>query len=365
MPKAVDLASAAPHLEHGRKGPLVLLFYDGFERQARAGLIGGIKSDLRGRARAMYRRMRGKQVNTGFYVAFLSLWNSLRQIGCDVRVNDFEAAARRPGYPIGIAGYPSVFDHVRLPNPTIFGPGDPGYPDAAARVAQRDELRLIIQPSQWFVDYYRPFCGDKMIRWPVGIDTDNIADASAAEKTIDVVVYDKIRWNYDTVRSHVLDPLLRVLDHRKLSYMVLRYGSHTQADFFSKLRSSRSFAFICEHETQGLACEEAMAMNLPVFAWEEGVLVDPLQRRFAADDLVVSAVPYFDERCGVRFKADNLEASFDDFWQRLATFNPRRYIVDTLGMDRSARDYLTYYDSLASASGYPKFPATGIRDTAQ
>ena len=52
-------------------------------------------------------------------------------IGCDVRVNDFALAARRPAYPIGLAGYATVVDKVQLPNPRIFAPGDYGAPEAS------------------------------------------------------------------------------------------------------------------------------------------------------------------------------------------------------------------------------------------
>src|ERR1700746_3184478 len=99
-------------LEQTPRGPLVLLFYDGFERPAAAGALGAMRSQTRRFARHLYRTLRGLQVKTGFYTAFLSLARSLRGVGCDVRVNDFGAAAARPTYPIGLAGYPTVLDRV-------------------------------------------------------------------------------------------------------------------------------------------------------------------------------------------------------------------------------------------------------------
>ena len=59
------------------KGPLVLLFYDGFERKAAPGLGGAIYSQARRFARYAWRNLRRKQVRTGFYVCFLSLKRSL------------------------------------------------------------------------------------------------------------------------------------------------------------------------------------------------------------------------------------------------------------------------------------------------
>lgn len=328
------------------KSDLVLIFYDGYERKARASLGPRLYHQLRGALRARWRRMRGKQVDTGFYVAFLALVDGLRQLGCDVRINDFAAARVRPRHPIGLAGYPTVLDQVALPNPVIFGPGDPGYPDDAGAWARQEKVRYVIQPSPWFVDYYRPYCGDKMLRCPVGIDVDAIEDASDVVKSVDVLIYDKIRWHRETRVGTVRDRLVRKLEAEGRSYTILVYGEHVQSSYFAALRRARSMAFLCEHETQGLACEEALAMNVPVFAWDEGALIDPLQLPFAGTNLRVSSVPYFDETCGRTFKLDDLELSFERFWSGLTNYAPRDYVAKTLSPERTASVYLGAYRSM-------------------
>lgn len=326
--------------------PTIAIFYDGYERKARRKLLPRLYHVLRCRLRAFVRRARGQQVNTGFYEAFLAIVEGLKRLGYTVRINDFGFARRNPDYPIGLAGFPEVIEQVDLPNPVIFGPGDPGYPDTAAEFAAKPATKLIIQPCDWFVQYYVPYCGDKMIRCPVGINVDAIPDASGEPKTVDLLIYDKIRWHRDTVVPAVLERLTAALEARSISYEIVRYGGHTQEDYFSRLKRARSMAFLCEHETQGLACEEAMAMNVPVFAWDEGKLVDPKQRRFASDDLVVSTVPYFDERCGVTFAVAEMEKKLDLFWSRLPEFHPRGYIAEALQPADTARIYADAYLSL-------------------
>jgi len=335
-------------LEAGPRGPLILMFYDGFERKARERVGARVFHRLRCAARAAWRRTRGKQVNTGFYAAFVALVAGLRKLGCDVRINDFAAARARPAYPVGLAGYPSVLTHADLPNPTIFGPGDPGYPDAAGAWARQAKVGFVIQPSRWFVEYYRPYCGDKMLCCPVGIDVEVLEDAATQPKSVDVLIYDKIRWDRDTLVPAVRDRLVAKLVADGLSYRILEYGQHTQAMFFAALRPARAMAFVCEHETQGLACEEAMAMNVPVFAWEEGRLVDPRQLPFAKPGLRVSSVPYFDDRCGRVFTAATLEHDFDAFWADRAAFQPRAYVAAALSPAATARVYLDAYRSLCA-----------------
>ncbi|MCU0906121.1 MAG: hypothetical protein MUF73_01460 [Rhodobacteraceae bacterium] len=106
--------------------------------------------------------------------------------------------------------------------------------------------------------------------------------------------------------------------------------------------------FLCEHETQGLAYQEAMASGLPVFAWDEGVLVDPQERRFAPPGLVVSSVPYFDARCGLTFTEADLEARLDAFCQSRAGYDPRAYVADVLSPARSAARYLELLERVAA-----------------
>ncbi|MGU3537490.1 glycosyltransferase [Methylobacterium sp. A54F] len=323
------------------QGELVLLFYDGYERSAHANPARRLKANLRARLRAAYRSARGMQVNTGFYAAFLNLVGALRAGGYDVRINDFGLARRFPTYPVGIAGYPSVLEGVSgLANPMLFGPGDPGFPDRAREVLDQTNVRAIIQPSDWFVEHYRTTCGDRVVRWPVGLDTERLGDQRTAPKSVDVLIYDKIRWHHDAVYAAVVARLEAHLRARGLSYEIVRYGSHTYPSFLEKLRRSRSFAFICEHETQGLACQEAMSMNVPVFAWDEGELVDPQQIPFLPPGLAVSSVPYFDARCGIRFRRADIEARFDTFWSRVATYRPRDYVLETLTLASSAEAYV-------------------------
>jgi len=325
------------------KGPLVLLFYDGFEWRARTGKIDRAKAQARRLARYLYRSARRKQVFTGFYTAFLALRKSLEREGYDVRVNDFAAARAHPDYPIGIAGYPSVLDAVRLPNPMIFGPGDFGGTREAAQVAAREQMRFLIQPSDWARDYYRASCGDKAVTWFAGIDTEAWPDSASKSKSVDVLIYDKIRWHRDREVPAILDRLTAHLDARGRSWKVLRYGAHHRNEFADWLKEARSFAFLCEHETQGLACQEAMSTNVPIFAWDEGVFVDPALNRDAEQSLQVSSVPYFDSRCGLRFRRDDLEDAFDRFWDHLPTYHPRDFVKDELSMSASARAYLELY----------------------
>ena len=61
--------------------PLVLLFYDGFERMAEPGLTGAAYSQARRFARLAYRTALRRQPRTGFYTWFLMLRRALERAG--------------------------------------------------------------------------------------------------------------------------------------------------------------------------------------------------------------------------------------------------------------------------------------------
>lgn len=334
-------------IDKGR-GPLMLLFYDGYELRAEAGWLAAICAKIRRPLRFIKRSLLRQQVRSGFYTAFLALRDSLKLIGCDVRVNAFDMARKYPDYPIGVAGYPSVIDKMKLPNPRILGPGDFGTPPETEGLAKETRNAILIEPSDWFCDVYRPYWKDKLWTWFAGIDTHKFQDASKHVKDIDVLIYDKIRWYREKLVPTLLESITEYLRQQGHTFKVLRYGHHHHSLFFKTLKRSRSMIFLCEHETQGLAYQEAMAMNVPILAWDEGKIIDPTFRQYQPLASPVSSVPYFDERCGLTFTSNAFAERWCRFWQDISTYCPRHYVQTTLSLEISARKYFERYSTLAS-----------------
>jgi hypothetical protein len=325
----------------------VALFYDGFEMQAHDHPFGRLRSDLRGFVRQKYRTMRGRQPYTGFYTAFQNLCRSLDDRGIKVRVNDYDFVRRNPDMPIGLSGYGSGYDRVRLPNPAMFGPGFVPTPDRAVEMVAQCNLEVVTLPSEWACKIWRPALGPRVHPMFVGIDTDAWPDLSGAPKDLDVIIYDKFRWNRSDREADILHPLIAELDRRGLTHETLRYGGHHVGQFRSALARTRSMVFLCEHETQGLAYQEAISSGVPIFAWDEGHLVDPYEQTIAPADLVVSSVPYFDDRCGMTFQTRDMIETFEEFWDRLPSFTPRDYVQENIGLSAGAARFLELFRNVA------------------
>lgn len=149
----------------------------------------------------------------------------------------------------------------------------------------------------------------------------------------------------------VLNRVTQHLDVNGRSYTVLRYGHHHHSDFLNALKRSKALIFLCEHETQGLAYQEALSTNVPVLAWDEGEMVDPVLKPFVTPDITLSSVPYFSDSCGMTFKIAEFEQVCDVFWQNLPQFHPRRYVEEHLSLRASGQQYLVEYTGLINPRG--------------
>ncbi len=328
--------------------PLVLLFYDGYELKARAGALGTLYSQAHHLARASYKRVRGQHPNSGIYTVFQMLVAALRRVGADVRVNDFAAARANPAHPIGVAGYEGALSAVSmLSNPRLIGPGVTLSPWDPPDLYEDQRNKGIIVHCEWLADVMRPWHEGKIALWHAGFDLANYADSRGLPKIFDVLIYDKIYHRRDDYLPRAIHALTALLDARGLSHTIMRYGHYSLDGYKRTLSASRAMAFFSHAETQGIAYQEALASNVPVFAWNEGVWLDPLAEKLNRGPVNCSSVPFWDERCGEVFTTANLHAAWETFWARRENYTPRAFVSEALSLESSAEAYLSAYRRVA------------------
>ena len=322
----------------------VLLFYEDVEADR---LVPNDRY-VRRAARRAYHAVTSGQSVSGFEIAFRMLHTALQQAGCRVVVNNAALARRHPRHPIGICGYPHILDRWSLPNPAILGPGLFDHPAQAPTLMDDARFRSYLVPCDWYRDVFAPNYGDRCGVWFGGIDTNAWPDLSTTPKDIDFLVYDKIRWNREALGASLMQPILASLAQRGQRVHVLRRGAYDLAEYRTLLGRARAVLFVCEHETQGLAYQEAMACNVPILAWDPGEWLDPQRALWTPDPVPASSVPYFDARCGERFaNADGFSTALDRFLGRRAEYAPRAYVQQHLSLAESARLYLAAYTAAA------------------
>jgi hypothetical protein len=330
----------------------VLLFFEDRDRDT---FVRGDRR-LRRRLRKAVSIFRpNKQRVSGFEMSFILLKRALRAAGRTVHVNDFSLARRNPHFPVGICGYSHALDNWSLPNPAVLGPGLIDHPKQRPALMQDPRFRSYLVLCDWMKDLFKLYGDDALDLWFGGIDLREWQDRSREAKDVDVLVYDKIRWNRDTLVPSLRAPLLAELTRRGLRYEIVQYGRYTHEQYRKLLGRSRWMLFICEHETQGMAYQEALASNLPVLAWDQGYWLDPNRPLFEAEPVKASSVPYFGPECGERFiGVEDFALALDRFNAGFSHYTPREWIREHLSLRTSAELYLhAYYKAAGRASAKP------------
>jgi glycosyltransferase involved in cell wall biosynthesis len=288
--------------------------------------------------------VRGAPQPRGTLRAFLNLVEGLDRLGTAYRINDYRHIGNAPGELACVFGKPHVLDKIPKQTPILFGTSIYSHPNDNPGLPGTRNIRQVLVPSRWVQSMFEAVWPDIVSVWPVGIDTDRWTPSPETEKDVDVVIYDKLAWQQERYRRELLEPLHAELKRRALRVETLRYGSYREEELLSLSKRSRAMVFLSRHETQGIAAQQMLAAGVPLFAWDEGGFWQdpkyyPREVRFEP----VTSVPYWDERCGVKFKgAADMVSAFDVFWRQVesGSFAPRQMVVERLTLEKCAADYV-------------------------
>jgi len=293
-----------------------------------------------------------KRVPSGVRKVFDNLRESfdLLKVDYDINLPFNKIQLGEPVIMLGSGRY--VLEGYNKSNPVIAGIGLISHPAEWPTMCDEYPVAKYLQHCEWARDIYVPYYGaDKCDMWFAGIDTERWASDQKQDKKFDILVYNKIRWeNHHDEDILLRSSVLKKLEIAGLSYNEVIYGQYQEAEYHALLLQSKAMIFLCEHESQGFALLEALSMNVPVFAWDQGFWLDP--NRFAWGEqkpVPATSVPFFDGSCGMKFKdVLGFEKQFDTFWDRVKSndFKPREYILENLTFEKSARRMLDIIDSV-------------------
>ncbi len=304
--------------------------------------------------RLIRRIVRGPWQPGGPMRVFLSLMAGLDRIGVPYRVNDYRHINANSEDLVCLIGKPHILGRFEPHTPLLFGSAIYNHPIDDEHLPSRHNVRQVLVPSAWVRRMFSEFWPDLVTIWPIGIDVDRWRPAPSMRKDIDILVYDKIIRDRPTTESNVIVPLLDELRRRGLVVKHLHYGFYVEDEFHALVERSRGMVYLSRHETQGIALEQVLAADVPVLAWDPGgdwQTLEYLLRgvRFAP----VTSVPYWDERCGVKFTdARDFAPALDVFWNgvRSGRFSPRQMILDNhLTLEESAAAYVALVDRFSSS----------------
>ena len=303
--------------------------------------------------RSIIRRLiRGKAPVSGVKRWFVNLIHGLDKIGHPYEINNYRTLRKDPTKWALVVGRPHVIDKIPTHTSIIYGPALPSHP-TDNDFWDYSNLKHLLAPCEWMKTLYeRDLPNKKNISvWPSGIDTEKwmptkkkIGDRSR------ILVYDKIRWDYNYLESTFLKPILNALDQKQVTIEYIKYGNYKEEEYHKLLSKVDGMIFLCEHETQGFAYQQALSTNTPILAWDRGGFwQDPNYFPDVVSFEGVSSVPYWDKRCGEKFKnLKEFNDRLDLFLTRIVerSYTPRSYIVENLTLKSQAMAYVQLTNSI-------------------
>ncbi|HEY0174877.1 MAG TPA: hypothetical protein VGC08_00775 [Pedobacter sp.] len=274
----------------------------------------------------------------------------LDKIGIPYRFNDYRYIKKHPGEIACIIGKPHLIFERTWKNPIILGAGIYSHPiECPELFVKYPNVKRFLVPGDWMCKMCEPYYGNKVIAWPAGIDTESWSPLPIDNKEFDFLIYDKIRWEHESFKNELINPITRILGEQYMTYQFIRYGSYSPSELRDKLENSKAVIFLCEHETQGQAYQQILSTNVPILAWDRGgYWQDPAYFPDKVKYQPVSSVPYWDNRCGLKFAGiDEFSIKLPEFVEKLDQFEPRRYILEHLTLEKSAQ---MYYDIFQQVS---------------
>jgi hypothetical protein len=281
---------------------------------------------------------------SGVRKVFLNLRKSFEALNVDFDVNlPFKKIL--PGEPVIILGDGKyALEGYDKPNPVIAGIGLMTHPADWPDLCTIYPVVRYLQHSEWTNNIYKRFYGAEVCTtWPAGIETEKWKPVAGIVKKTDILIYTKILWDTEQTRETLLPPILKKLDQLNLSHREIIYGQYQEGDYHSLLSDCQAMIYLCEHESQGFALLEALSMDVPVLAWDQGYWLDPERFAWGDAEAPASSVPFFDERCGAKFKTiEEFEAAFNTFWGKVQShdYSPRNYVLENLTLEKSGQRML-------------------------
>jgi len=300
--------------------------------------------------RIIRRIIRGPEKIGGVKKWFLNLIQGLDVLGYPYKINNFKSLRADPEEIALVIGKPQLIEKIPPHIKIIYGPALASHPSDNSFWSEKNIIHILAS-CQWLADMYRRDLPQIPVSvWPSGIETDIWKPLPGKKISNCILVYDKIRWEWDYYNEALLKPILKTVDENGIQVKYLKYGSYQENDFAELLKTVDAMIFLCEHETQGFAYQQALSCNVPILAWNrKGYWQDPDYFPDKVKFAPVSSVPYWNDDCGMQFEdIDEFHIQFPQFIAQCKSnsFKPRKYILDNLTLEKCAAKYVEIVNEL-------------------
>lgn len=260
-----------------------------------------------------------------------TIFNSLQEINNLKNYDCIMSVAE----PIDISLYPDTL--------FLFGPQFSVFPNEKLNKIKGNNSYFNLL-SDWIIQFWNKYeitNGINPITLPFGVETDKFTEKKPITQRNKVFLYYKHRENNE------LDFLTQFLNSKNIDYHIFSYGSYNETEYLDYLQQSKYGIILDAHESQGFAIQEALSCNVPLFVWNVSSFNQEAGTNYP--DFPATSIPYWDERCGEFFyNKEEIEEKFELFLSKLETYNPRKYILETLSMEVCERRLIDFINEKKS-----------------
>jgi len=248
-------------------------------------------------------------------------------------INSFDIVYS-PNNPINTSIYPS--------KKFIFGPHFSIFPNnKLLSINNINKNSIYIQPSVWVTELWKNYGAEKIIHikdFPFPVDIEKFTPNQHSQKN-EVFIYFKRR------KPEELEYVKHFLNNKNITYKIFDYvQKYSEEDYLKCLQNAKYGIIIDAHESQGFAIEEALSCNVPLLVWNTSVMSQEYGSNYP--NIPCSSIAYWDERCGLYFyKVEEFERSYNEFINKLETYNPRAYIMENLSPQKCGERFIELINS--------------------
>lgn len=166
-----------------------------------------------------------------------------------------------------------------------------------------------------------------------------------------VIIYSKKREPKDIQYCE------NILQKLNIKYELISYDTWYREDYFMDILQKTKYCIrIWCSETQWIALEEILSMNIPILVWDIHKIndrspkteYDRISFQWNEREEFATSAEYFSNSCWIRFYEKNkLENNIKIMEKDYKNFSPRKYIEENLSLEKQAKEILAFYSDPA------------------
>lgn len=144
------------------------------------------------------------------------------------------------------------------------------------------------------------------------------------------LIYFKKRKNEELIEVQ------KRLDQKNIKHKTFTYGDYNNQDLIKEAVKSTFGIILNKSESQGIATQELMATNLPLFVidYEKNEYLD-------LNNFIFSSVPYWSDECGIKINnIYDFDEKIDQFINNLMSYSPKEFVQKNLSSEKVREKFI-------------------------